>query len=274
MAAKDIFQSINEMDSAGIQKIVDRLEFRGNDPSFIQMRDAYLAHLQLEPNARVLEIGCGTGVVLRALAQREGFGGTLVGSDFSDVLIGVARRLAAEDNVGDRIDFRVGDSHGLEDPDDHYDAVIAHTLISHVVDPAAVISQAARVARPGGKIVFFDGDYASLVFGAGDAKTNGEMVDGILAAIVANPHVMRQLPALLQRAGLAIDGFLPHVLAEAGDASFFSSMAESYVPIAVKAGIIADDKAANWLAGQRAATERANFFGSCNFYSFIARKPG
>lgn len=273
MATRDIFQSISEMDPDGIEKIVDRLEFRGNDPAFTKMRDAYLEQIQLGPNARVLEIGCGTGVVARALAKRSGFNGTIVGSDFSVALIDAARRLAAEEGVGDRIDFRVGDSHGLEDPDDHYDAVIAHTLISHVVDPTAVITETARVVRPGGRIIFFDGDYASLVFGAGDAKTNGEIVDGILAAIVANPNVMRQLPALLQAAGLDIDALLPHVLAEVGEASFFASMTDSYVPIAVKAGVLNKDKAVRWLAGQREATLKSNFFGSCNFYSYVARKP-
>ncbi|MHA1571052.1 MAG: methyltransferase domain-containing protein [Alphaproteobacteria bacterium] len=273
MAVRDLFQSISEMDATSIQKIVDRLEFRGNDPSFVEMREAYLDRLAFDGSARVLEIGCGSGVVSRALAKRPGFTGTLVGSDFSEALIEAARRLADEEGVGERIDFRVGDSHGLDDPDGSYDVVLAHTLVSHVVDPEAVISEATRVTRPGGKLVFFDGDYASLVFGAGDATTNAEIATAMLAAIVANPHVMRTLPLLLQAAGLKIDALLPHVLAEVGEASFFASMVGSYVPMAVKAGTIPDEKAGQWLAEQREASANGVFFGSCNFYSYIASKP-
>ncbi len=148
MSTRDIFQSISDLGSDAIQKIVDRLEYRGGDPTFVRMRETYLGRMGLEPNARVLDLGCGTGVVSRALAQREGFTGAVVGIDFSDALIDAARRLAGEKGLDDRIEFRVGDSHALEDPDDSYDVVIAHTLISHVVDPGAVISEASRAVRP------------------------------------------------------------------------------------------------------------------------------
>lgn len=272
MAVRDLFQSINSMDDASIQKIVDRLEFRGNDPGFVAMREAYLDRLALDGSARVLEIGCGSGVVSRALAKRPGFNGTIIGSDFSDALIGAAQSLAAEEGIGSRIEFRVEDSHGLEDADNTYDVVLAHTLVSHVVDPAAVIAEATRVTRPGGKIVFFDGDYASLVFGSGDAAANAEIATAMLSAIVANPHVMRTLPRLLRAAGLKIDALLPHVLAEVGEASFFDSMVGSYIPMAVKAGAITGDRAEKWLAEQREASNNGVFFGSCNFYSYIAMK--
>ncbi len=274
MSTRDIFQSISDLGSDAIQKIVDRLEYRGGDPTFVRMRETYLGRMGLEPDARVLDLGCGTGVVSRALAQREGFTGAVVGIDFSDALIDAARRLAGEKGLDDRIEFRVGDSHALEDPDDNYDVVIAHTLISHVVDPAAVISEASRVVRPNGTIAVFDGDYASLTFGAGDPELNADMVNGILDAVVANPYVMRQIPMLLRDRGLEVLAFLPEIHAEAGEGAFFSNLAESYVPMAVKAGTVPSDTADHWLAAQRDASSKGTFFGACNYYTYLARKPG
>jgi 2-polyprenyl-3-methyl-5-hydroxy-6-metoxy-1,4-benzoquinol methylase len=137
MSTRDIFQSIRDLEPEALQRIVDRLEYRGRDPAFVKMREAYLDQMGLTPNARVLETGCGTGVVSRALARRTGFAGLVVGIDFSDVLIQAGRRLAHEEKLTDRIEFRVGDSHALDDPDGSYDFVIAHTLVSHVVDPKA-----------------------------------------------------------------------------------------------------------------------------------------
>lgn len=273
MTTRDVFQMISDMDSDMVQKIVDRLEFRGSDPTFVRMRETYLENVDLQSNARVLELGCGTGVVSRALAQRKGFTGAVVATDFSDELIKAARNLADNADLSDRIEFRVGDSHALEEPDNSYDVVLAHTLVSHVVDPAAVVSEASRVARPGGTIVVFDGDYASLTFGAGDPELNTEVVNGILDAIVANPYVMRHVPMLLRDQDLTLSAFLPEVHAEAGEGAFFTNMAESYVPIAVKSETVSSATAERWLSEQRDASANGTFFGACNYYAFIARKP-
>ena len=273
MAGRDVFQSLNELPPDAIERIVQRLEFRANDPAFVQMLDNYLKGLRLEPGARGLDLGCGTGVVSRALARRENFSGALIGIDFSDALVAAARGLANQEGVGDRIEFRVGDSHALDDAAGSYDVVIAHTLVSHVVDPAKVVAEASRVLRPGGTLAVFDGDYASLTYGAGARSANAAMVDAILSAVVANPHVLRGFPTILQSAGLQLEAFLPHVYAEAGVGSFFINLAESYVPVVVSVGTIARDEADRWLAVQRDASTGGTFFGACNYYTYLARRP-
>lgn len=272
MSTRDVFQKIGDLSSDAIQRIIDRLEYRGTDPAFVRMRERYLDNMEIGRKARVLDLGCGTGVVSRVLAEREGSTLEVVGIDVSQALISAAQQLAAEKRLGHRIEFRVGDSHALEDPDDSYDFVIAHTLLSHVVDPAAVISEASRVVRPNGIVAVFDGDYASLSYGGGNAALNAEMVKGILAAIVANPNVMRQIPAFLKNIGLKVMGFLPDVHAEAGIGAFFINLAESYVPIAVKVGTLSSDIADHWLAEQRNASLHGTFFGSCNYYTYLAQK--
>ncbi len=67
--------------------------------------------------------------------------------------------------------FAVGDVHGLDLPAASFDAVVAHTLISHVHDPLKVLAEAARVRPPGGAVAVFDGDYASLTFGCSDPES-------------------------------------------------------------------------------------------------------
>ncbi len=272
MSGNDIFQSISRLDPEGIQKVVDRLEFRGRDPIFVGMRETYLKRIDLGACKALLDLGCGTGVVTRALAGHNQLAAEITGIDFSPELIEAATRLAADEGLAGRVTFRTGDSHALPDADNSYDVVLAHTLVSHVRDPGAVIAEAARVLRPGGTVAIFDGDYASLTFGNGDVARNAEIVDMILGAVVANPYVLREMPALLADHGLSLKHFLPEVLAEARTGSFFLNMADSYIPMVVQSGNLSEDEAAAWLSAQHFASDKGAFFGACNYYTYVAQK--
>ena len=134
-----------------------------------------------------------------------------------------------------------------------------------------VLAEASRIAKPGATIVVFDGDYASLTCHCGDVSEDARIVDSLLGAIVANPTVMRDLPRLMQKAGLVLDGVRGDLLVEAGEPEFFGSLIESYVPMAVRAGMIADREADAWLGGFRTAGRDRFFFGSCNFVTYFAK---
>ena len=79
MAARDAMEFINEQDDATLQRFVERLEFRGRDPTFVGYRQAYVEKMALAPSAVILDLGCGTGVVARALAAASGFSGRVIG---------------------------------------------------------------------------------------------------------------------------------------------------------------------------------------------------
>jgi len=273
MGKSDVYQSIGGLAPEAQQRIIDRLEFRSHDPVFVAIRESYLDRMDLASAKRILDLGCGTGVVARALARRIDFEGEIVGVDLSEALIAAAKGFARDEGLSDRIDFRVGDAQALELAEGSFDVVVTHTLISHVSDPTALIAQAARVTAPGGMISIFDGDYSSMTFGAGDPDLNAGVVQGILDAVVANPVVMRELPDLLGKNGLEMVDFLPELHAEAGQGSFFVSLAEAYLPMAVKAGTISESVAPDWLAAQRAASDDGKFFAACNYYTYLARKP-
>jgi hypothetical protein len=95
-------QFVNEQDAATRERFIERLELRGKDPTFVAYREAYLELLDLPRAAAVLELGCGTGVVARAIAAGDGFAGTVTGIDLSDDFIAAAGTFAAADGVGDR----------------------------------------------------------------------------------------------------------------------------------------------------------------------------
>ncbi|HLL79188.1 MAG TPA: methyltransferase domain-containing protein [Ktedonobacteraceae bacterium] len=273
MATRDAYCFINDLDASTVEGLIARLEFRGKDPTFTRMRDAYLAQLALPPTAHILELGCGTGVVMRALAQRSDFSGHLVGVDQSPVLITAARRLAAEEGVDQRIEFQVSDAHHLAVADSSFDAVIAHTLLSHVADPLMVLKEAARVVRPGGSVAIFDGDFASLTFAHPDRAFARVMDEALIEAVVTHPRLMRDLPRLLQQAGLDIMATIAYVYSEVGTGTFFAGFAEAYAPLVQHAGLMAASQVEDWLLEQRRALEQHTFFAACNFYAYLTRRP-
>jgi ubiquinone/menaquinone biosynthesis C-methylase UbiE len=270
--ARDAMQFINEQDAATLERFVERLEFRAKDPTFTAYREAYLELVDPHGTATVLDLGCGTGVVTRAIAARDGFAGTVTGIDQSPAFIAAAERLALDDGLGDRVAFVVGDAHALDLPSASFDAAVAHTLVSHVRDPFAVLAEAARVIRPGGSVAVFDGDYASLTFGCDDPQLGQTMERAVQSIIMSSPRVMRELPRLLPKAGLQLMATQAHVYAEAGSSGFMLNLAETYGPLAASTGLVPAADVDAWLADQRRAAQDGTFFAACNYYAYVAQR--
>ena len=74
--ARDAMQFINEQDAATLERFVERLEFRGKDPTFVAYRDAYLELPDLPRTAAVSTSVAAPASSTRALAARDGFAGT------------------------------------------------------------------------------------------------------------------------------------------------------------------------------------------------------
>jgi SAM-dependent methyltransferase len=271
MVARDPHRFVNELDESAINRLIDRLESRAKDAVFARLFDHYVDRLALPPGARVLEIGCGTGAMVRRLAQRGDFIGQLVGIDQSPCFIEAAGRFASMESIGDRIEFGVGDAHALEHPAASFDVVIAHTLISHVTEPLAVIREMARVVRPGGALVIFDGDYASLTFAYPDHDFGHQMDVALAEVTFNNPRIMRELPRLVPGLGLKLADAWGEAVVEIGHGSYFRSFAEAYAPYVVKARLLPAGLVDTWLRGQRQSIESGTFFAACNYYTYFVR---
>nr|AIA11258.1 Methyltransferase domain protein [uncultured bacterium] len=268
----DVYGMTDKLDDLMLEVMVTRLEARGRHPFFIKMLQEYLEAMEIDSAKTVLDMGCGTGIAARTIALRAGFAGRVVGIDLSSYLTEAATRLAEEFGLAGQIEFRTGDTQNLDLPDERFDAVVAHTLVSHVGDPLAVVKEAARLVKPGGRVAIFDGDYASLTFEQ-ESPTKGKADDeALLRALVANPRVMRQMPRLLRQAGLELAAVFPYVLAEVGQADFWASGIESFRRLVTKSGTMTETYANEWAASLVKDSEEGIFFGASNYYAYVARR--
>jgi ubiquinone/menaquinone biosynthesis C-methylase UbiE len=221
----------------------------------------------------ILDLGCGTGVAARAIARRADVRGTVTAIDISSHLVEAGQRLAEEEGFGGRIDFRVGDAHGLGLPDEGFDVVVMHTLISHVADPAAVLQEGRRLLkRETGRLIIFDGDYASLTFGI-DAPDGGEATDrAVQKGLIAQPRVMRAMPRLLAEGRLILEWSRAYIAADIGQMDFWSPGVASMRVLLPKAGTMTQKEAADFVDGLERASAENRFFGASNFYTYVARR--
>jgi len=107
------------------------------------------------PQARWIDVGCGTGVLTRAVL------GAAAPSHILGIDSAPAFLAAAEETTADpRAAFRAGDAQAIPEADDGFDVAVSGLVLNFVPDKAAMLSEMARVTRPGGIVALYVWDYA------------------------------------------------------------------------------------------------------------------
>jgi len=101
---------------------------------------------------RVLDVGCGTGYLLRRLAREYPQASELAGVDPAPAMIAAARQ-AADDG---RLRYRVGTAERLPFDDGAFDLIVSTTSFDHWQDQLAGLRECTRILAPGGSLVLAD----------------------------------------------------------------------------------------------------------------------
>ena len=116
-------------------------------PALFAQWDARIAAAaQVEPGEHVLDVGCGTGVLAIAAAQRALPSGRVVGLDASEEMLGVARRKSSA------VEWVLGKAEALPFGDASFDKVVSQFALMLFEQPARALAQMWRVLRPRGRL--------------------------------------------------------------------------------------------------------------------------
>ena len=274
--ARDLYTRLNELDEPTVRSIAEILELRGRHPQQTAIRRAYLDALGDLTGLRVLEVGCGTGVVARDVARRVGPEGHVTGVDPTNVLIDVAERLRAEQGLGNAT-FAVEDGSALPFADGSFDLTAAITVLCHVPERADVLREMVRVTRPGGTVLIVDGEYAANQVNHPDRETTERILAGWRAGSMDDPFLMRRIVPFVEAAGLEVgppDGYV-HVEAGRVDeaTSFIWQWCLYATRQALAAGTVTEAEVERWIAQLRELNQRSELFGSVTYVGVVARKP-
>ena len=254
-------------------QLVAALEARGRTRAHAQLLRRFLAWSGVGPGQTVLEVGCGTGVVLRELVTRVGPRGRVVGVDPSRALLGAATRLLAEPRRRRRLTLRVADGARLPFPDARFDVAMAVTVLLHVPDPLVVVKEMTRVTRPGGQVAVQDQDFGTLALSHPDRPLSERILAGVAARVYDEPWSGRRLPGLLRAAGLERVRLRTDVYQDTTLEPYTKTFLERRAENAVRFGIVDAPTAQRWLDAVTALVATGAFVLTLNFYGAIGLKP-
>lgn len=217
----------------------------------------------------VVDLGCGKGQTLAALAARLDETSRLVGVDAKESELVTAHAELVVANLDEPLPF----------PDDSFDAAVSQNVIECLRDPQAFLAEVVRVLKPGGHLLLGHSDFDTLVFSASDLELTRRLVHHFCDTVqpwmtVADGTVGRRLVALGRRSPLQ----LVRTLAWVGH----HTTLEPGGPAHTAATLVAQDgrrdtdlapRVDRWLGDLQRQAEAGEFFYSVNDYAVLLRKP-
>jgi SAM-dependent methyltransferase len=250
------------------------------EPSWHPVHNQLADLAQPMPGEVLLDLGCGPGGTLAAVAARVS-GVRLIGVDLH-----AARLAEALGRVGPNsaVMVRADLTGPLPLRDGSVDVVVCHNVMELLPDPMSLFVNAARVLRPGGRAVLSHTDFASLIVHGADPQLTGRIV-GAYAQVAQpwmnhiDPCAARRLPGLAGRAGLVLDSIDGHVLADhrvAGDGRQRLAEIAAVVRGHVRRGLVdlADSDVDDWWDQLAHADDRGEFCFVETALITLAHRPG
>ena len=248
-----------------------RVEALYQTPDVVAQRERVLDVLSLRAGERVVDLGCGPGLLALQMAERVGSGGEVQCIDASDSMVAMAKRRCADIKW---IEARVGDVAALPYSDHSFDAGVCTQVYEYVPDIDRALAQLYRVLKPHGRAVIVDTDWESSVWHSSDPARMQRMIEA-WDRHCPHPHLPRTLIPRLRGAGF--ESVQVDVIVLINDRYHSNTYSFGVIPLLAaygkKNGLVPREEADAWAADLQALGERGDYFFSLNRYLFSVTKP-
>jgi ubiquinone/menaquinone biosynthesis C-methylase UbiE len=252
--------------------LADKMETLYHKRDILRRRALVREVVGAQPGERILDLGCGPGFYVAELLDEVGDGGAVIGVDVSPQMLAIAaRRCAGRANV----EFREGPATAVPVDDASFDVALSVQVLEYVADTAAALAELHRAVRPGGRVVIWDVDWATVSWHSADPE---RMAKALTAwdAHLAHPSLPQTLTAQLRAAGFENVRAEGHAFVSNDNdgESYLSATLPLIEDYLVGSGLIAADEAHAWADEQRELGERGEYYVACIQFCFAATRPG
>ena len=141
-------------------------------PQEVELLNRY----QLPEQARIIDVGCGTGEIASRMAEHFP-GAHIFGVDIIEAHIALAR--SRYRYFGERLSFATGDAFKLDFADDYFDLTVNRHMLQSIPFPEKVLAELKRITRPGGRLHVIAEDYGMIKFGNARKNTDDFFREGV-----------------------------------------------------------------------------------------------
>jgi ubiquinone/menaquinone biosynthesis C-methylase UbiE len=224
------------------------------------------APLKLRAGSRVLDVGCGTGDLLRIMAPLVA-PGSAVGVDLSAALIACARQRTAPGIAN--VSFQVGDACELPFADAAFDRVAANQVLLHLADPWRAVAEMRRVLGPGGLLSIEEWDWDSMCLAVTD-KELGRRFTHLLCDRMNNGLIARDLAWQLAGRGFTQVAVTPQVRLSREPGAAHQWLIEPVARELVRIGALTAEEGTLLLADLHERAENGRYFLARTYYTITA----
>lgn len=250
---------------AETRKLLD-VSYKGAD--ITRRRAVNMAALAPAPGERLLDLGCGQGLMTEEMARAVGPTGEVIGVDPSEDMLAGAKA-----QCGDHPNVRIleGGAGAIPLEDASLDGAAALQVLEYVDEIPGACAELARVLRPGGRLVVGDMQHETLSWASDDPGRMSRMTKA-WERHVAEPNAPALLPHLLTNAGFQVLEMrpIPFTAHHLRPDSFPFMLMHLMRGYAVQNDLIDAAEAGAWFVEQEARAAEGRFFFSLTHFIAIA----
>jgi arsenite methyltransferase len=227
--------------------------------------------LAAAPGERILDVGCGPGFYSAELLEEVGPEGSIVGVDSSASMLALAaHRCEGHGNV----EFDQGDATSLPVEGASFDAVLCVQVLEYIPDLPAALAELYRALRPGGRVVVWDVDWATVSWHSEDPARMRRVLRA-WDEHLADPSLPRTLAPAMRSAGFEHVEMQAHSFATAEfDPDTYGAATVPMISSFVRGrNGVSKDEAKAWAGEQRELGQRGEYYFACLQFCFTATRP-
>lgn len=241
---------------------------------FLPLKQLSYERMNASSGNKILDVGCGSGVDVMALAKHVGETGKVIGFDHDAKMLDEASQKVKNIGLNELVSVIQGSATQLPFQADYFDSCRSERLFMHLIEPEQVLSEMIRVTKPGGRIVILDTDWCSLSIDTLLPNIERALSDYRLAHVINNGYSGRSLYRQFreqQLSDIQVEVF-PIFFTDI-DLFYFICMQQAIEDQALADHAVTRKELNYWRTEMEQAASNDSFYGCANIVMVSATKP-